>query len=61
MNDPVISRQAIAADADAAAQRAVQFGAPQQNPHESGTEAHACWKAAYERYLLLHSTGETSA
>ena len=61
MSDPVISRQQLAADAEAAAQRAVQYGVEQPNPHEPGTEAHAVWGASYARYVVLYSTGEASA
>ena len=55
MNDPILSRVAIAQDADLAAQRCVQTGVQQPNPHVEGTEAAACWRNAYFRYLLLHS------
>lgn len=55
MNDPIIIRQAIAEDADRAAQRCVLTGVNQENPHERGTDAQADWQAAYERYLVLHS------
>ena len=55
------SRQQIAADAEVAAQRAVQFGVEQPCPHEPGTEAHAVWAASYARYVVLYSTGEASA
>lgn len=55
MNETVTSRQAIAEDADRAAQRCVQTGIAQLNPHLYGTEAAAAWKCAYERFLVLHS------
>ena len=61
MTGQIISRQELAADAEVAAQRAVQFGVEQPNPHEPGTEAHAVWAAAYARYVVLYSTGEASA
>jgi hypothetical protein len=61
MNEPILSRQAIAEDADRAAQRCVQSGAEQPNPHPEGTEAAACWRNAYLRYLLLHSTPHAEA
>lgn len=59
--DPIISRQAIAEDADRAAQRCVMTGMAQLNPHLYGTEAAACWKCSYERFLLLHSAPEAEA
>jgi len=61
MTDPIISRQELAADAEVAAQRAVQFGVEQPCPHEPGTEAHAVWAASYARYVVLYATGEASA
>ena len=59
--DHIQSRQQIAADAEVAAQRAVQYGVEQPCPHPPGTEAHAVWAAAYARYVVLYSTGEASA
>lgn len=61
--DQVQSRQSIAEDANLAAQRAVAHGVEQANPHPQDTEAHGVWRAAYLRFLLLHSApeGEGSA
>jgi hypothetical protein len=59
MNEPILSRQQIAVDADAAALRAVNHGVEQPNPHLVGSDAHAAWHAAYCRYLLKHSAPET--
>jgi hypothetical protein len=56
--EPILSRQAIAEDADRAAQRYVLTGVEQDCPYVSGTEAHREWRAAYQRYLLLHSSLE---
>jgi hypothetical protein len=58
MTEAIVSRQEIAADADAAAQRYVITGVEQDCPYVSGTEASREWRAAYQRYLLLHSSGE---
>ena len=58
MNQQITSRQEIAADADAAAQRFVKTRIEQDNPFVSGTEAHREWKASYQRFLLLHSSLE---
>lgn len=61
MADTSIRRVTIAEQADAAAQRTVQLGGIEPNPHPQGTEDAAAWQAAYERFLLLHSSGEVSA
>jgi hypothetical protein len=58
MNEPVIPRAAIAEDANLAAQRAVAHGVEQANPHPQDSEAHAIWRAAYLRFMLLHSAPE---
>lgn len=59
----VLTREAIAADADLAAQRAAASGVEQPNPHPLGSDAAAAWHTCYCRYLLLHSapTAEGSA
>lgn len=63
MSEPILSREAIATDADLAAQRAAASRVEQPNPHPTGSDAAALWHAAYCRYLLLHSApeGEASA
>lgn len=55
MSEPVVSREAIAKDADLAAQRAATSGVDQPNPHPIGSDAAAAWNSAYCRYLLWHS------
>ncbi len=58
MNDQVITRESIALDADAAAQRFVKTRIEQDNPFVSGTEAHREWRASYQRSLLKWSAPE---
>ncbi len=58
MPDEIISREAIARQADAAAQRSVAVGAIEANPHAPNTAASRIWAAAFNRYLLLHSSVE---
>lgn len=58
MNEQIRSREAIAQDADMAAQRAVFTGLEQPNPHPNGSDAAAAWKASYERSLQWHSAPE---
>jgi hypothetical protein len=60
MADASIRRVTIAEQADAAARRTAQTGELERNPHE-GTQDSGEWKRAYERYLLLHTSGEVSA
>lgn len=60
MTDLSIRRTTIAEQADAAARRFVQTHTPEQNPHE-GTPDAPVWKAAFERFLLLHSLPEAEA
>jgi hypothetical protein len=57
MNEPVLSREEIARDADLAAAFFVAGGKKPRNPFDEHVrpEAHAAWKAAFERYLLAHS------
>lgn len=59
--DTSIRRISIAEQADAAAWRTVHLGGIETNPHPQGTDDAAAWQAAYERFLLLHSSGEASA
>ena len=63
MSEPVISREAIAVQADHAARVAARTGRPQENPYPPGSDAATLWHIAYCRYLLLHSApeGEASA
>jgi hypothetical protein len=61
MNDPIISRQEIAADADLAAQRYVITGVEQDCPYVSGTEASREWRREFERSLLKWSAQGVSA
>jgi hypothetical protein len=51
----------IAESADLAARRCVETGEAQPNPHERGTDEFKQWKAAYERFLLRHSSPESEA
>lgn len=60
MTHQITSSQEVAADADAAAQRFVATGVEQDCPFVSGTEASREWRAAHQRYLLLHSAAEGS-
>lgn len=55
MGEPIVLRELIAQQADEAARRFVTTGRNEWNPYVLGTDAHAAWKAAFERYLLLHS------
>jgi hypothetical protein len=50
-----LSREAIAVQADEAAQRTTAGGLMQANPYEAGTDDAKCWHAAYCRYLLKYS------
>jgi hypothetical protein len=50
MNDPVISRAAINADAKNAAERFIATGADQPNPNLPDTDAFAQWAADYSRW-----------
>ena len=61
MTDETVSRQLIAQQADAAAQRSVLKGAIEENPYLPGTQAAAIWKTCFERYLLAHSAPDAEA
>lgn len=61
MNDPILSREAIAADADLAAQRYVLHGMEQPNPHVEGTEAALLWRNAYARLKAFYLDPEAGA
>ncbi len=54
MNEQVISRHSICADADRAAQRFCEAHVEQPNPHLEGTEAHAWWQAQYVRMKAFY-------
>lgn len=58
MNEPILSREAINADAKLAAERCIASGADQPNPHDEGTDAHAAWRADYTRWLHTLQAGE---
>lgn len=62
--EQIISREVIASAADKAAREYAQApqGSPEPvNPYPCGSDAAAVWRAAFQRFLLLHSTGEVSA
>lgn len=58
MNEPILSRAAIAEDAKTAAERAVSTGCVQPNPHVPGTDAWSLWRSVHERWLLALSAPE---
>ena len=60
MADTSIRRVTIAEQADLAARRAAETGEVEPNPHQD-TADQGEWQRAYERFLVLHSTGEVSA
>lgn len=55
MSDEIISRDAIAREAEAAAIRSVASGRCEPNKYAAGTVAARVWDAAFQRFLLLHS------
>lgn len=66
MSEPILPRAVIAQAADAAARDFAHApkGVPVPvNPYPIGSDAAACWRAAFQRYLLLHTAPdeETSA
>lgn len=66
MSEPILSREEIARRADEAARAfaaAGQGADKPANPYPINSDAAVAWKAAFERYLLLHSApeGEASA
>lgn len=61
MSEPVVSRQMIARIADEAARVMVETGRRPVNPYPVGSDAAAAFRAALERYLLLHSAPEAQA
>jgi hypothetical protein len=58
MTEPIVSRESIALDAEAAALRMLATGVSQPNPWPPESTAAAEWKAALERYLVAHSSDE---
>lgn len=58
MPEPVLTREAVATLADHAARVAAITGRDQANPFPAGSDAAACWKVDYERYLQMHSAPE---
>lgn len=58
MDHSILPRAAIAQDADRAAQFYALGGPKPENPYLVGTDAHACWQASFERFLLAHSAPE---
>lgn len=64
MSEPIIPREQIAQQADEAARafaRAPQGSRPPPNPYPAGSDAHAAWKASYERQLLWHTSPDAEA
>jgi hypothetical protein len=61
MNDEVIRRDAIASDADRAAQRFIESGADQPNRFLEGTQAHAIWAAHYTRMRAFYLDPESES
>lgn len=60
MSDESTRRICIAQQAEAAARKQLDTGEPQPNPHR-GTENESVFQAAFDRFLHLLSTGESSA
>jgi hypothetical protein len=61
MSEPLLPRTQVCQQADEAAREAVRTQRIPVNPFPIGSDAAAAWKTCFERYLLLHSTGEVSA
>lgn len=56
MSEPsVLPRVLIIEQADHAALLAARTGVEQQCPYPVGSDEAMVWRAAYQRYLLLHS------
>lgn len=58
MSEPILTREAIARDAESAARHAAATGVTPANPHPIASDAAAAWKAAFERYLQAYSAPE---
>jgi hypothetical protein len=54
--DPIVSREAIAKDADAAAAQMARTGVPAVNRYPEGSEAARIWQCYLHRFLHLYST-----
>jgi len=52
MSEPVVSREAIAKHAEAAAKKFVEGSAKPVNPYPHGSAAAEAWEAALELHLL---------
>lgn len=61
MTHEILSREFIALDADAAAQRFVATGVEQDCPFVSGTEASREWRRYYQLGILKWSAARVSA
>lgn len=59
MNEPILQLEHLVEDARRAAQRRIDTGCDQPNPHLSGTDAAARWQTAYRRYV--HSLSDPEA
>jgi hypothetical protein len=59
--DPIVSRERVAQQAETAAMHSARFGTPWPNPYPPGCDAHAAWRAAYERYLQQHAAPDAEA
>jgi hypothetical protein len=55
MNEPIVSREFIAQQADDAAREMARTGQPARNPYPPETAAAAAWKASLQRQLLWHT------
>jgi len=58
MHEPVVAREAIAAQAEAAAMAFVASKVEPPNPYPPHTDAGAAWRASLQRFLLRHSVPE---
>jgi hypothetical protein len=61
MNQPIVSRETIARNAESASLLSVNQGIEPRNPYPMGSDAAMVWAACLERFQVLHSTGEVSA
>jgi hypothetical protein len=57
---PLTPREALAKDAEAAAERFIATGVEQPNPFKGETDD-AVWLAIYRRCCLVHDEGESPA
>lgn len=57
MSEPILPREVVAEAANAAALRyAAEGGEEPSNPYPVGSDAASAWRAAFLRYLLLHTS-----